>query len=203
MGAQAEALYQRPDTSLTDVILTLCASGHCGVREAIAAATGQESRRSEADLSDASATETLTPETWRGRIGLHSLCLPATVSPKEAEYVDQHCSCTARGKGRPRNEDAVGLFPELQRTSLPMAWEEGRGASSPALSPSRPYARRCWTQTHRLTSSRAQLQPSQPLLHAVYRAHTQVKELSHSELGLSGMTPPSRPSLSTYPARPQ
>jgi hypothetical protein len=44
MHAQAGSLAQLPDPSLTDVILALCASGRFGVREAIAAATGQESR---------------------------------------------------------------------------------------------------------------------------------------------------------------
>jgi hypothetical protein len=44
MDAQARALVSLTDTSLTDVILALCASGHFGVREAIAAATRQEPR---------------------------------------------------------------------------------------------------------------------------------------------------------------
>ena len=38
------------------------------------------------------------------------------------------------------------------------------------------------------TPSRTQLQPSQPLLHAVYRAHTQVLEVSHRQLELLGMS---------------
>ena len=45
MHAQAGSLVSLTDTSLTDVILALCASGHFGVREAIAAATRQELRR--------------------------------------------------------------------------------------------------------------------------------------------------------------
>jgi hypothetical protein len=64
MYAQAESLFQPTDNSLTDVILTLCASGHFGVREAIAAATGQKPRRPEADLFDASTTGTRIPEKW-------------------------------------------------------------------------------------------------------------------------------------------
>ena len=65
MYAQAESLSGLTTSSLTDVILTLCASGQFGVREAIAAATRQESCRSETELSDASATGTLIPEPWR------------------------------------------------------------------------------------------------------------------------------------------
>ena len=64
MYAQAEPLFQLTDASLTDVILALCASGHFGVREAIAAATRQEPRRMGQNLSDASTTETRLPETW-------------------------------------------------------------------------------------------------------------------------------------------
>ena len=45
MNAQAESLSRLTAGSLTDVILTLCASGHFGVREAIAAATRQEPRQ--------------------------------------------------------------------------------------------------------------------------------------------------------------
>ena len=64
MYTQAEILAQRTDGSLTDVILALCASGHFGVREAIAAATRQESRRLGSNPSDASTTGTLTSATW-------------------------------------------------------------------------------------------------------------------------------------------
>src|SRR5262245_16241548 len=64
MYAHAESLCRLTDNSLTDVILTLCASGHFGVREAIAAATGQESCWSGSNPSEASTTETLTPATW-------------------------------------------------------------------------------------------------------------------------------------------
>jgi len=64
MSAQAESLFPLPDTSLTDIILTLCASGHFGVREAIAAATRQESCWPGSNPSEASTTETLTPATW-------------------------------------------------------------------------------------------------------------------------------------------
>jgi len=45
MHAQAGSLDQLTDLSLTDVILALCATGHFGVREAIAAALRQEPRR--------------------------------------------------------------------------------------------------------------------------------------------------------------
>lgn len=45
MHAQVESLTQLTNTSLTDVILVLCASGHFGVREAIAAAARQASRQ--------------------------------------------------------------------------------------------------------------------------------------------------------------
>jgi hypothetical protein len=64
MDTQAESLAQLTATSLTDVILALCASGHFGVREAIAAATRQEPRRLGSNPFDTSATETLTPATW-------------------------------------------------------------------------------------------------------------------------------------------
>ena len=64
MSAQAESLSRLADGSLTDVILTLCASGHFGVREAIAAATGQESRWSGSNPSDASTTGTRILEKW-------------------------------------------------------------------------------------------------------------------------------------------
>ena len=63
MYTQAESLFQLTDKSLTDIILTLCASGNFGVREAIAAATRQESCWSGSNPSDASTTETLTPAT--------------------------------------------------------------------------------------------------------------------------------------------
>ena len=64
MYTQAEILAQSTDASLTDVILALCASGHFGVREAIAAATRQESRWLGSHPSDASTTGTRIPETW-------------------------------------------------------------------------------------------------------------------------------------------
>ena len=52
MRAQAGSLAQLTNTSLTDVILALCASGHFGVREAIAAATRQEPRRLDSAPAD-------------------------------------------------------------------------------------------------------------------------------------------------------
>jgi hypothetical protein len=64
MYAQAESLSRLTDSSLTDVILALCASRHFGVREAIAAATRQESSWLGSHPSDASTNETLTPVRW-------------------------------------------------------------------------------------------------------------------------------------------
>ena len=64
MDAQAESLSRLTAGSLTDVILTLCASGHFGVREAIAAATRQESYSSGSNPSDASTPVPRLPETW-------------------------------------------------------------------------------------------------------------------------------------------
>ena len=64
MYTQAESLFQLTDKSLTDIILTLCASGNFGVREAIAAATRQESCWSGPNPSDASTTGPRLPETW-------------------------------------------------------------------------------------------------------------------------------------------
>jgi hypothetical protein len=61
MHAQVGSLAQLTDTSLTDVILALCASGHFGVREAIAAATRQEPRRLGSALSDAATSSMLQP----------------------------------------------------------------------------------------------------------------------------------------------
>jgi hypothetical protein len=67
MYTQAESLSRRTDGSLTDVILALCASGHFGVREAIAAATRQESCWPGSHSSDASMTGKLAPATWHRR----------------------------------------------------------------------------------------------------------------------------------------
>lgn len=61
MHAQVESLAPMTNTSLTDVILALCASGHFGVREAIAAATRQKPRRLGSDPSDASASRMFQP----------------------------------------------------------------------------------------------------------------------------------------------
>jgi hypothetical protein len=61
MHTQAGSLAQLTDTSLTDVILALCASGHFGVREAIAAAIRQEPRRMGPDPSDASTSSMFQP----------------------------------------------------------------------------------------------------------------------------------------------
>ena len=69
MHAQAESLAQLTDTSLTDVILALCASGHFGVREAIAAATRQEPCRMGSDPSDASTRRERDPESSVSRPG--------------------------------------------------------------------------------------------------------------------------------------
>jgi|SRR5215813_2494627 len=65
MHAQAGSFAPPTAPSLTDVILALCASGHFGVREAIAAATRQEPRRLGSDPADAAMTGTLIPATWR------------------------------------------------------------------------------------------------------------------------------------------
>ena len=64
MYTQADSLSRLTDASLTDVILALCASGHFGVREAVAAATRQESRWSGSHPSDASPTGPRIPATW-------------------------------------------------------------------------------------------------------------------------------------------
>jgi hypothetical protein len=61
MHAQVESLAQMNDTPLTDVILALCASGHFGVREAIAAATRQKPHLLSSDPSDASASSMFQP----------------------------------------------------------------------------------------------------------------------------------------------
>ena len=61
MYTQAEILAQLTDASLTDVILALCASGHFGVREAIAAATRQDLRRLDSDPSDAATSSMFQP----------------------------------------------------------------------------------------------------------------------------------------------
>jgi hypothetical protein len=62
MHTQAGSLASLTDPSLTDVILALCASGHFGVREAIAAALRQEPRRMSPDSSDASTRRERDPE---------------------------------------------------------------------------------------------------------------------------------------------
>ena len=61
MHAQVGSLAPLTHTSLTDVILALCASGHFGVREAIAAATQQEPRRLGSDPSNTSASSMFQP----------------------------------------------------------------------------------------------------------------------------------------------
>ena len=61
MHAQVVSLAQMTNTSLTDVILALCASGHFCVREAIAAATRQEPRRLGPDPSDAATSSMFQP----------------------------------------------------------------------------------------------------------------------------------------------
>jgi len=53
MHTQAGSLVSLTNTSLTDVILALCASGHFGVREAIAAAARQEPRQAGQNPSEA------------------------------------------------------------------------------------------------------------------------------------------------------
>ena len=61
MQAQGESLSQLTHTSLTEVILALCASGHFGVREAIAAATRQKPHRLGPDPSDAVTSSRFQP----------------------------------------------------------------------------------------------------------------------------------------------
>jgi hypothetical protein len=61
MHIQAGSLVSLTDPSLTEVILALCASGHFGVREAIAAATRQGPRRLGSDPSDAAASSMFQP----------------------------------------------------------------------------------------------------------------------------------------------
>lgn len=50
---------------------------------------------------------------------------------------------TDRDKVRPRNEDAVGLFPELQTYVVADGLGGGQVASPPAPAPSRPYGIHC------------------------------------------------------------
>jgi hypothetical protein len=69
MQTQAGSRAQLTNTSLTDVILALCASGHFGVREAIAAALRQGPPRMGPDPSDAATTGTLTLATSRTEEG--------------------------------------------------------------------------------------------------------------------------------------
>jgi hypothetical protein len=92
MYTQAESLSRLTDGSLTDVILALCASGHFGVREAIAAATRQKPRRPEADFFDVSTTGPRIPETWH-RQDRDLLATPARyASPQEHDYAYYYCS---------------------------------------------------------------------------------------------------------------
>jgi hypothetical protein len=56
MHTQTGSLDSMIDTSLTDVILALCASRHFGIREAIAAATRQKPRRLGSASADAAVS---------------------------------------------------------------------------------------------------------------------------------------------------
>ena len=69
MHTQAGSLASLTDPSLTDVILTLCASRHFGVREAIAEAIRQEPRRMDQDPSDASTRRERDLESSASRPG--------------------------------------------------------------------------------------------------------------------------------------
>jgi hypothetical protein len=69
MHTQAGSPAQLTDPSLTDVILALCASGHFGVREAIAAATRQEPHRMGLDPSDAATRRERDPASSASRPG--------------------------------------------------------------------------------------------------------------------------------------
>jgi hypothetical protein len=79
MYTQAGSLVSLTDISLTDVILALCASGHFGVREAIAAATRQEPGRLGSDPAAASTRRERDPESSASPPGFQ-------LSPE--------CSCT-------------------------------------------------------------------------------------------------------------
>jgi len=95
---------------------------------------------------------------------------------------------TDRGKVRPRNEDAFGLFPDLQTYIVAdgMGGQQGGTiASTLAVETIRRALLDSDVQTR--AANIKHLQPGQPLLNAVYRAHTQVLELSHRQLELSGM----------------
>ena len=96
---------------------------------------------------------------------------------------------TDRGKVRQRNEDAVGLFPELQTYVVAdgMGGRQG-GTLASTLAVETIRHTLLDTDIQVQTPSRTQLQPSQRLLHAVYRAHTRVLELSHQQLELLGMS---------------
>jgi protein phosphatase len=96
---------------------------------------------------------------------------------------------TDRGKVRPRNEDAFGLFPDLQTYVVADGMGGQQGgiiASTLAIETIRHTLLDSDVQVQ--TPSRTQLQPSQPLLHAVHSAHTQVLELSRRQLELFGMS---------------
>jgi hypothetical protein len=79
MDTQAGSFVSLTDTSLTDVILALCASGRFGVREAIAAAIRQEPRRMGQNPSDAPTRRERDLESSSSRPGFR-------LSPE--------CSCT-------------------------------------------------------------------------------------------------------------
>ena len=73
MYTQAGSLAQLTDASLTDVILALCAGGHFGVREAIAAAIRQKPRRMGSDPSDALTGRECDPESSASGSGFRLL----------------------------------------------------------------------------------------------------------------------------------
>ncbi len=93
------------------------------------------------------------------------------------------------GKVRSRNEDAFGLFPDLQTYVVAdgMGGQQG-GTIASTLAVETIRHALLDTDVQVQTPSRTPLQPSQPLLHAVYRAHTQVLEVSHRQLELLGMS---------------
>ena len=92
------------------------------------------------------------------------------------------------GKVRSRNEDAFGLFPDLQTYVVAdgMGGQQG-GTLASTLAVETIRHALLDTGVQARASSLEQLQPSQPLLNAVYRAHTQVLEVSHRQLELLGM----------------
>src|SRR6478672_5122084 len=96
-----------------------------------------------------------------------------------------------RGKVRPRNEDAFGLFPDLHTYVVAdgMGGQQG-GTIASTLAVETIRSTLLDTDSQTQTLGIDQVQPSQLLLNSVHWAHTQVLELSHRQLDLLGMAPP-------------